>query len=526
MTPANRTPGPDGGDGADTGLGADVGAGVAAVRGMVRARRRQRTWTDRYTTLFGVALAFVLAAPAAGRAVGAVPGAADPARAGAGLALIALLVAGALAAARAFGPVAVSPADAAWLLLSPLPRRAVLRRSALILLAVSAAAGVALGVALLAALGAPDHATLRLLAALAVGVATMVGGTSAAVLAQASHRWDAWLLAAIGVALAAAALAAVMSMGPGRHLTAAIASAPVPAWLAAASASAAVAAAVAARAWAALGRIPARVLLDASTRSGHATAAALNLDPATLTWIAEDARWRGRRLRSRPWPAAFGPVRVRGPLAVAWQEWRRLSRRPVRLALLAAACAVPALTARAFAPHADAVPAVAVAVLAAGALAAAAAATTGARRDADDPALTRLIGAPRRAVLAARALLPALLGGAWLTLALTALNAAGALPPGPWWPFGALCAPALAAGALRMARRRPVDHALPVLLSPIGSLPTGPLLWALTGADLAALGCAPTLQALANGPSPTLAAAQAAAGALTLTAYLTLTPRP
>ncbi|WP_309240217.1 DUF6297 family protein [Actinomadura sp. J1-007] len=498
---------------------------MAAVRGLVRSRRRERTWTDRYTILFGAAVAFVLAAPAAGRAVGAVPGAADPARAGAGLALIALLVAGALAAARAFGPVALSPADAAWLLLSPLPRRAVLRRSALILLAVSAVAGVALGVALLAALGAPDHATLRLLAALAVGAATAVGGTSAAVLAQASHRWDAWLLAAIGVALAAAALAAVTSMGPGRHLTTAIAAAPVPAWLAAASASAA-AAAVAARAWTALGRIPARVLLDASTRSGNATAAALNLDPATLTWIAEDARWRGRRLRSRPWPAAFGPVRVRGALAVAWQEWRRLSRRPVRLALLAAACAVPALTARAFAPHAHAVPAAAVAVLAAGALAAAAAATTGARRDADDPALARLTRAPRRAVLAARALLPALLGGAWLTLALTALNAAGALPPGPWWPFGALCAPALAAGALRMARRRPVDHALPVLLSPIGSLPTGPLLWALTGADLAALGCAPALQALADGPSPSLAAAQAATGALTLTAYLTLNPRP
>jgi hypothetical protein len=113
--------------------------------------------------------------------------------------------------------------------------------------------------------------------------------------------------------------------------------------------------------------------------------------------------------------------------------------------------------------------------------------------------------------------LPALLGGAWLTLALAALDAA--VPGGPFWPLGLLCAPALAAGALRMARRRPVEHTLPVMDTPLGPVPLGPLVWALTGADIALLGCAPALLAFAGGVTAPLLAAQAAVGMAVLAAY-------
>ncbi|MFI9593035.1 hypothetical protein [Nonomuraea sp. NPDC052265] len=127
----------------------------------------------------------------------------------------------------------------------------------------------------------------------------------------------------------------------------------------------------------------------------------------------------------------------------------------------------------------------------------------------------------RRPALAARALLPALLGGTWAALALAGVAATGGLPSGTWL-FGLLAAPALAAGALRMARRGPVDHSLPVIDTPGGAVPTGPLLWAATGADLALLGCLPAVVALAAGPAAPggFLVAQALAGLAVLAGVL------
>ncbi|MFD0906119.1 hypothetical protein ACFQ11_37500, partial [Actinomadura sediminis] len=159
------------------------------------------------------------------------------------------------------------------------------------------------------------------------------------------------------------------------------------------------------------------------------------------------------------------------------------------------------------------------AVAGAGAGTAAAPGTAGARRDADDPGLARLFGVAPRTALAARAVLPALLGGTWLTLALTGPSIADGTA---WWAFGPAAAPALAAGALRTARRRPVDHAMPTLDTPFGSVPTGPVRWAATGIDVAALGCAPLLAALSAPPTAIGAhlAVQAGTGIAVLAAYL------
>ncbi|MBE1534684.1 DUF6297 family protein [Actinomadura algeriensis] len=483
-------------------------SGVPTVRGYLRAHgRTSASWTDWYTRVAG---ALFIAVTLGGVVRTALPSAArevEPSQAGAGVALIALAYAGFLTLARRFGPVALPAADAAWLVLSPLPRRGVLGRSTTLLLVIALVGGAALGLALFAVVGAADP--VRLAAALVLGVAVTAGGTATAVLAQASPPWDAWLQTVI----VASAAVAVLAIGPGREPAASAADAPMSLVTATAVAGAAASALLLRLAWGALPRIPARSLLDASTRTGHVATAAAVLDPAALAGIAEDAHWRGRLVRSRPWPG-----RLRRPAAaLAWFDWRRLSRRPGRLCGIAASAALPALVAAAGAGTGG----VAVAV-GAGAMTAAASSTAGARRDADDPGLARLSGIAPRSALAARAVLPALLGGAWLTLALAGLAATGALPGAAWWAFGPAAAPALAAGALRMARRRPVDHAMPIFDTPLGALPTGPFVWAVTGIDVAALGCAPLLAALG---APTSAigaqlAAQAVAGAAVLAAYL------
>ncbi|MFC7644826.1 DUF6297 family protein [Streptosporangium lutulentum] len=337
-----------------------------------------------------------------------------------------------------------------------------------------------------------------------------------AVLSQASQTWNSWLHVVLTAVTLLAAVMALSVSGAAQRFLVAAATAPVTLGATLAAVTAATAILLVRQAWASLSRIPARSVLAASTRAGHVAGAAVLMDPGALTWIAEDNHWRGRALRSRPWPSLPAPV------ALAWQDWRRLGRRPGRLAVLSGTAALPALAAQA----AGGVTAIVTGVVLAGALAAAVTATWGARRDADNPSLARLLGVDARAALAARALLPALLGAVWLSLALTGLTLTGAVT-GPWWLFGPLSAPALAAGGLRMARRRPVDHAMPVIETPFGTMPTGPLLWAANGVDLAVLGCLPLMLALTTRPAVLggFLVAQALAGVIVLPGYLLLAAR-
>jgi hypothetical protein len=454
-------------------------------------------------------LAAVLGRPVR-EAVEGLAGQADLTRLGPGLALLALSLAVGLAAARALGPVTLPAADAAWLVLTPLDRRAVLSRSARVLAMVALVAGGLLGLGLIAVLGAPDQLVWRLVGAMVLGLSASAGGMALAVLGQASQTWHAWLSVALAVLLVVAVVAA---FGPVRAPLAAVAGAPVTALAAAAAGATLFAALLVRRAWVMLGRMPAGPLLAASTRAGQVATAAVVLDPGALAWIAEDNHWRGRKLRSARWPS------MPAPLAMAWPDWLRLVRRPGRLALVAASAALPAVLAQAGGGGAL----VGVSVLAGG-LAVAATGVSGARRDQDNPALARLHGVGTRQTLLARALLPALLSGGWIAAALTAAESGGV---GALWLVGPLVAPALAAAALRMAKRAPVDHSMPVIDTPGGAIPTGPLLWALTGVDLALLGCLPAFVALTAPPADltALLAAQALTGAAVLIAYV-LRARP
>ncbi|RMI45136.1 DUF6297 family protein, partial [Actinomadura harenae] len=337
------------------------------------ARRTAPGWGDRYALGFGGLVVVLLLAPVVRDVLKVLGHAGDPGRAGAGLALLGLLYAGFLTLARVHGPLSVSAADASWVLLSPLPRRRVLRRPALVLLGVGVAGGLALGLGLLATLGAPDQGVLRLAVALTFGLSMTVGGLAVAVLGQASASWDGRLRTAIVVVAAAAVVAAVVSRPVGR----AVQGVPVSGAGAAAAACAVATVAAVRLARSRLERIHARDLLEASTRVNRVATATTLLDPGALTWTIEDAHWRSRSrsLRSRRWPS------LPAAFAVAWQDWVRLGRRKGRLAVLVASAGLPALAARAM----DGTAPVAMASL--GALLVAASCAAGARRDAGDPAL-------------------------------------------------------------------------------------------------------------------------------------------
>ncbi|MBP2707977.1 hypothetical protein JOL79_29770 [Microbispora sp. RL4-1S] len=495
------------------------------ARAYLRSHRgRPASWSDRYVTGFSLVLGLVLLGQPVATVLGGLARTADPARIGAGLALIAAAYAGLLALARAVGPIALPAADAAWLVLSPLPRRSVVLRSALILLVTAVVAGGVLGVAGLAVLGSTGSLGPHLMPALVIGVTVSVAGAATAVLAQASQTWDTRLQVLVAGCVLAAVLAALLSTvlggGPGRQVLVAVAAAPASVVTAVAGLAAAAAALLVRQAWAALDRLPARGVLASSEKAGRVASAAVAMDPGALSWIAEDNHWRGRTLRSRPWPRLAGRWRAAAP---AWQEWRRLSRRPGRLALLYCCAALPALAAQAT----GGLSALPVVALFGGALGAAATATTGARRDGDDPSLARLLAVGPRAVMAARTLLPTALAASWLVLALSGLAVAGLLPSGLWWALGVATAPALSAGALRMARRAPIDHSMPMVEIP-GSppLPIGLLLWALTGLDLVLVGCLPALAALGAPPASLAShvATQAVAGLAVLIGFVRRRP--
>ncbi|MFC0864257.1 DUF6297 family protein [Sphaerimonospora cavernae] len=402
-----------------------------------------------------------------------------------GLALLLAIFAGVVMLVSWAGPIMVSPADAWWLVLSPLNRRRTLTRSALILLMLLTAAGAILGVLGTAVFGRPEE----LLFAVLLGIAVMVAAGSAAVLLQEAEAEFDWVrLAAIFLVAVAGALIWLRPELPSLPIAQIAGVALIAAGL------------LMRTAWRALASFPARVLVNASARMVTAAAASLGLEPALLTSVAEERYWRHRRLRSRRWPREGRWLIVRSDL-------RMLSRRPGRLTVLAALTALPA-----FVCLAGGTLGIAVAVLLAGGLSAATATAAGARWDAQNPELPRMLAMRG---LSPRAVAPAALAALWVGTAFAILSLAGFTPI--WCIlYGLSAAPGLTAGALRMARRGPVNHAMPVIDLGLGGIPTGPLFWAIAGVDIAALGNAPLL----FGMTPLSLAVQAILGAVLLAAYL------
>jgi hypothetical protein len=481
---------------------AEVPASVAAVRSFI-GRRRRRSWVDWYAAGFalllgGIYLSGFLASPLSrlGGHAAATHAAALQAVAGAGLVVGA--GAGLLLLAQALGPLVLSPADLSWLLLTPLNRRGVLRRPALTVALCATLAGALLGVLALAMAGPylrPAGGSLPG-SWLALSAVAGAGGSLAAVAAQAMAQPGERSRAVVRTACAAltalalaGALAAQGSAAVTRAVTGVFGGLGTPDFVAAASAAVVLACLAWALLWRAMAAFPAAALRGDSARSGRVLLAAGFLNFSLLFWIAEDNHWRGRLLRSRPWP------RLPPALALAWADWRRVGRRPGPLAVVAVGSVFPALLGAASTGKAHGILIAAGLVL--GAMAAGLQGTTNARRDTDSAVLRRLLGVRPGQVLAARTVLPAVLCTAWLALALTVLPAVGALS-GWWWPLLGLAGPGVAAGALRLARTAPIDPSDLGPDTPLGNTPPW-LTSRLFSVAVAAAGGYPLIDAVLSG---------------------------
>jgi hypothetical protein len=445
----------------------DRATSVAAVRSFI-GRHSRRSWVDWYVIGFALVIVAIygadfLAGPLSRLTRSASPAAATHAaatQAVAGAGLVIGIGAGLLVLAQALGPMALSPADASWLLLTPLRRRAVLRRSALAAAVLATLAGALLGVLCLAMAGpylrlsgsGPPGSWLFLSAV--AGAGCFLAVVAAQALAQPSERARSAVRAAclaVAVVAAAGAVAGIRWTAVTRAVTAVFGGLSTPVFDTAAVIGVALACAAWLLLWRQLASFPADVLRTDSARSGRALLAAQFLNLSILFRIAEDNHWRGRVIRSQPWP------KLPPALALAWADWRRLGRRPGTIVVVAISTVVPALIGAAFTGRAR-LDFLAVALIA-GTLVAGSQGTAAAKRDADDSVLRRLLGVRKQHALAARAVLPSLLSAAWLALALTLLCAVGVLPGWLWPLIGVFAGPGAAAGVLRLARTAPINPA-------------------------------------------------------------------
>lgn len=234
-----------------------------------------------------------------------------------------------------------------------------------------------------------------------------------------------------------------------------------------------------------LPRVPHASIASASARFAILAGAAMMMDPGSLA-TTDEARRAGRR---RPRGRLAGGRWWRGTRALLAQDLLVLRRRWPRLVVALVLTSGPAMG------YALGGTAVAALVLPAVAVWAARIPTGAAGRESDAPGLARLLAVDQLVLRNLRLIAPMVVGVVWAGLATAML--ALVLPAGglSWVLLGLSAAPGWALAALRMARRGPVRHDLPVMVTPAGLLPIGPLMWSLTGVDLAVLLTAPTIYA-------------------------------
>jgi MFS family permease len=507
---------------------ANAEASVGAVRSFI-GKHSRRNWVDWYVAGFTLLIVAIygsdfLASPLSRltkSATHATATHAAAAQAVAGAGLVVGAGAGLLLLAGALGPLALSPADASWLLLTPLDRRAILRRTVLATAALAAVAGALLGVLGLAMAGPYLRLTGNglpgswLFLSAVAGAGCCLAAVAGEALAQPRERprsaTRAVCLAMAGIAAAGAVTGERWSVVT-RAVTAVFGGLSTPVFDTTAVVALALACVTWLLLWRQLASFPAGVLRTDSARSGRALLAAQFLNFSLLFWIAEDNHWRGRLLRSRPWP------KLPPALALAWVDYRRLGRRLGTLAVLAVAAVVPDLLGVAATGRIRAY--LIAAALIAGALAIGAQGATAAKRDQIDPALRRLLGVDTGQALVARAVLPSLLSGCWLALALTVLCAVGTLSGWLWPLLGLIAGPGVAAAVLRLARTAPINPADRGPDTPMGNTPPW-LVSRMLSVIVAAIGAVPLLAALFKGQAhATTVIDQCAVSVIVLWVYL------
>ncbi|BCJ42610.1 hypothetical protein GCM10010168_06480 [Actinoplanes ianthinogenes] len=422
---------------------------------------------------------------------------------------LALLGAGfLLLALRAIGPVTLGRPAAYFLLTAPVSRRRLLLPSLRL-----AAAGAAV-VAALVTTAIAGHAAPHDLAPAIIGGGALlgIGLLLVAVVAQRSRGW-ATVLDRLATAAVAGGLALLVADTIGG-----VDSPPLRGWpsrsalLTVTATLAVVVAAGSALVVRKLALTPADRVLDAAKLTGTLFDSAFGVEPSFLTDMVERRYWAGRRLRSARPPARL-PV-------LTGQDFLMARRRLPRLLWLLAATPIPLLLAGGPAW----VPAVAVPL---GAMVAAGTTTGTVNTDAGNPVLARLLGLGSRRALVQRLWIPGALAFLWSLAALLLLEVAGKLPPGPWWLLSLPLGVAGGVAAVRRARSGFVRNDLLPLDTPMGTVSTGPLVYAFAGPDALIL-AVPTVVGLIVGDplSLTLIVFQFALALIGTRGYLVATTDP
>jgi hypothetical protein len=415
--------------------------------------------------------------------------------------------------------VSATPAVGAWWLPLPAGRRGLLRGELrrVGLLAVVAAVAVALPVLLAGPVPPTAAGVLLGLAAAALLAAAVVGGL--VVLQSAGRtRWVSTVaggVAAVAVvvpavgASVAAALGRDLADGTVRPVLSLVGAAVL---LAGAALLAVLAVLVADRR---LGRLPAGALRERGETVQYASASALSLDTRELGRALGTVVRTPRRPRSWGWVTSPERAVVAADLAV-------LSRSPWRWGQLAVGAALPVLAARTRG-LAELPALVAVAVVLGWGLAAVALGEPSRRAHAS-PAADRALPLEAKAVVRARAVVPAAVLAVVCGVS-ALLVGQGTGRPLDWLALGVATAPAWAGAAVRAGYRPELDWSGPVVASPFGPLPSGVGATLVRGPDVGVLGTAPLAVALLLGEAPPVLIAVQLGWSLTLAAFAVETAR-
>ncbi|GAA1632203.1 DUF6297 family protein [Actinoplanes couchii] len=232
-----------------------------------------------------------------------------------------------------------------------------------------------------------------------------------------------------------------------------------------------------------IARTPNAEVLESAKTAGTLADTAYSMEPSFLSDMLERRYWARRRLRSTTLHRRLPPLTA--------QDLLLARRRTPRLLWTAASTALPLLLTAA-------PPWLLALTLVLGSSLAARATTATVKTDATNPVLLRLLGLDSRQAVRQRFWIPLALATTWSTVALALLQTSGALPPGQWWLLGAALGPIGAISALRAARSGMARNDLIPIDTPMGSLPTGPLLHAFSGIDMLIL-AVPTVIQLSQG---------------------------
>jgi hypothetical protein len=466
----------------------EVGAG--SLRRQMRAWRRDRADTtlyeqlsEAYVWVFSVVLLGAMAISAMVQtrvsiASSCTTSTCDDARTSLVWATVAGVVATALAAAQAVGPVMVTPATGAWLLTTPVDRGPLLRAR---LLAACGAAALACAAVV---------AVIGLLAGLTYGaIALLSGGTAlvGAAVTAAAATWQArdgrpTRRAALVLAVLTAAwmLLVALDVEPSTSSDWLVGPAG---WIATATAGAALVILLI-RASANVARLLRAQLVPGGSLLASLSGALAGLDLSLAYDVLVARRWR---TAATVRPSRGGPG---GAWALVWRDVIRLRRSRGPLAALVGALLVPYVVLRLDLDD-TIVLASALAAFLCGLWSFSALRTTG-----RNPGLVRCFPMSLAEVRSATLVVP---GGLLLIWSLAAAPAIGRTLDGATVVDTLMVSVATGASALAAIARWMLapapDYSMPLIASPTGAIPTGLIGSALRGFDVLALGVVPLLVA-------------------------------